>query len=771
MSDTPESKIPDRAAVKHPATELSVTGMTCQNCVRHVTEALQSVAGVASASVRLEAGRATVRWSPNATANPAAVVRAVAQAGYAARPVSEESGQAGEPGWSPLSSWRFNVVIGGVATLTLTAGEWIFQLGMARWFQWLAFALALPVQILCGARFYRGAWSQLKVGSSNMDTLVALGSTTAFGYSVWALFAGWHTHVYFMEAAAIITLISVGHWLESIASARAASSLRALMDLAPAIARRLDPQGNESEVPVAALQPNENVVLKPGDRVPTDGEVVDGTSAVDESMLTGESMPVDKTAGAQLYAGTVNQNGRLIMRVTATGEATALAHIIAVVQRAQSSRANIQKLGDRVSSLFVPVVVLIALLTGLGWGLAPEKAHAASQWLAPFFWPAIRPDTDLAAAIINAAAVLIIACPCAMGLATPAAIMAGTNAAARRGILIRDGVALEKAGRLTAVLFDKTGTLTEGKLSVAAMEDFRDTSARSIEVKQIAAALAQRSHHPFSQAVARWVGPSPRPAPAVPVNDWQELRGHGVQARWQTNNETLAGVELKLGSLSWLRAASVDLAGATKFTEEWSAQGATILGLAADHRLIGVLALRDTLKPRAADVVGQLKRQGKATYLITGDNQRTAAAIATQAGIPAANVFAEIRPEQKAEIVQQLQQRGERVAFVGDGINDAPALEQADLGIAVSRASDVAREAADIILLNSDIQAIPEALGLAQATLTTIKQNLFWAFFYNAVGVPLAALGFLSPVLCAAAMGLSDLVVIGNALRLRRWKE
>ena len=755
--------------------EFAIQGMNCNNCARHVAEAIQGVAGVASADVRLEEGRATVRWNSRADRAVDLVVRAVKAAGYGATAIAETSCQARTASRSPMDEWKFTVIFGGALTLPLIIGEWVLGLGMSDSFKWVGFSCSAPVMVVCGARFFRGAWHQFKRGSSNMDTLVALGSATAFGYSVWGLFSGWHGHLYFMEAASIITLISAGHYVEAIVSARAAGSLRALMNLAPQTARKVDQAGNELEVPVATLRPGDPVVLKPGDRVPTDGEVIEGSSAVDEAMLTGESVPIDKSSGARLYAGTVNLNGRLVMRVTATGEATALAQIIAVVQRAQNSRANIQKLGDRVSNVFVPVVVLVALATGLWWGLSYDRALNLGQAIAAYFWPVNFPANALAAAFIQAAAVLIVACPCAMGLATPVAIMAGTNAAARRGILIREGAALEKSGLITTVVFDKTGTLTRGKLAVAAVEDLREPSSRSLGLEHLAAALAQPSNHPLSRAVARLAGePAVRPAPefgrggvdpgpTAAFEDWQELRGKGVQASWK-------GVTLRLGSLNWLRETGVDSGDAREFINDWSNQGATVLGLAADTELIGLLALRDALKPHAAEAVSELKRQGKSTCLITGDNHLTAAAIALQAGIRKENVFAEIRPEQKAEIVKQLQQRGERVAFVGDGINDAPALEQADLGIAVAKASDVAREAADIILLKSEIHAIPEALGLAQATLRTIRQNLFWAFFYNAAAVPLAALGFLSPVICALAMGISDLIVIGNALRLRRWK-
>ena len=846
-------------------TELLVSGMTCNNCARHVTEAIQSVAGVQSASVNLQSAAANVHWNSPSEKNVSAVLAAISKAGYAAKEMSTVADG------SKQSHWQWTLVIGLAVTAALMIGEWGFNLVMTPWFPWLAFALAGVVQIFCGAQFYRGAWRQIKVGQSNMDTLVALGSTTAFGYSAWALLSDAGGHVYFMEAAAIISLISAGHWLEARVSDQASGALKSLLNLAPQTARKLSPhpdpfpkgegtvamllrkpiapgsvpalerilplppgegrgEGNfnlkslsfpkskiETEVPVSELQINDCLALRPGDRVPVDGVVLEGESAVDEAMLTGESVPADKKSGSELFAGTVNLNGRFVMRVTATGEATALAHIIVAVQRAQTSRANIQRLGDRVSNVFVPVVVTIALAAGLWWGLAPTAANHVHDWLAQFFWHAHAP-VGAAAGFIIAAAVLIVACPCAMGLATPAAIMASANAAARRGILIRDGVALEKAGEVTAVIFDKTGTLTIGKPEVAASisllphpgplplgegtaitPPFKPHASDSIPAREqllplpegegrgegervasIAAALASHSTHPISLALAKLS------AEKVELKDWKEIRGAGVEANTQ---HPMAKV--RLGSLRWLKESGADLAPGEKFIAEWSQQGATIVGLASDKTLLGLFAVRDAVKANAKQVVEQLQRQGLKVYLLTGDNALTAASIAKQVGIAAENVFAEVRPEQKAEFVKQLQSGSgtgilpvrskteahrqdacaTRVAFVGDGINDAPALTQADLGIAVSRASDVAREAADIILLKSEIEAVPEALGLARATLRTIKQNLFWAFFYNALGVPLAALGFISPIFCAAAMGVSDLIVIGNALRLLRWKQ
>jgi Cu+-exporting ATPase len=759
-------------------TELHVDGMTCNNCARKVTEAAQAVAGVHSVGVSVAAQHASVRWDSSGTINVPAVLAALTKAGYEAEEISAEKATSQSSG---QIHWHWNLVIGLSVTGGLMAGEWIFSLAMTPWFRWTAFLLASVVQIYCGAEFYRGAWRQLKAGQSNMDTLVALGSTTAYGFSCWVLFSGQGGHVFFMEAAAIISLISFGHWLESRVSDRAGSALKSLLQLAPRTARKIHPEKPASqdptnrpfnlktlsfskseaqsaqteveiEVPISELKPGDRVALRPGDRVPVDGLVLSGESAVDEAMLTGESVPADKKAGSELFAGTVNLNGRLILRVGATGTSTALAHVIAAVQRAQTSRANIQRLGDRISNIFVPVIVGVALAAGTWWGFAPDSANQVHHWLATFLWHA-HPPAGAAAGFIIAAAVLIVACPCAMGLATPAAIMASANAAARRGILIRDGVALEKAGTITAILFDKTGTLTEGKPEV--MDVF--TVGRELaEVKALAAALAKSSTHPISQAIGK------SSADLVELQDWKEIRGAGVEGK-TSDTKTV-----RLGSVPWLKQSGVALSTGEKFISEWSGQGATIVGLAVGDELAGLFAIRDRLKANAATMVGKLQQRGLEIYLVSGDNWQTATSIARQAGIAAENVFAESLPEQKAELVKKLQAQGKRVAFVGDGINDAPALSQADLGIAVSRASDIAREAADIILLKSGIEAVPEALDLARATLRTIKQNLFWAFFYNALGVPLAALGFISPVVCAAAMGVSDLIVIGNALRLLR---
>lgn len=718
--------------------------MTCGNCAQNVTNAIQSVPEVRSTSVSLSKNKATVRW--NSSENIPAVLQAVKKAGYEAK---ETNNSADMPAHN---HWQVGLWLGIIVTAFLMTGEWIFQIGAARWFQWTSFALAGAVQICAGAQFYRGAWRQLKIFSSNMDTLVALGSTTAFGYSAWVLLSGMGGHLYFMEAAAIITLISLGHWIEARVSDKAESALKSLLNLAPQTARKTS--NPAQDLPVSELKIGDEVLLRPGDYVPVDGIVVEGKSVIDESMLTGESTPANKESGGELFAGTANINGRLVMRVTATGEETALARVIAAVQRAQTSHADIQRLADRVSGIFVPVVVVIAIAAGLWWGLAPESANGVHHALARFLWHSHTP-AGIAAGFIIAAAVLIIACPCAMGLATPVAIMAGTNAAARRGILVRDGVALEKAGKISTLIFDKTGTLTMGKPEVAEVREIQNSS---YNIKSLAASLARSSAHPVSRALAKISVEN------VELTNWREIPGAGIEA-----NVPLGKV--RLGSLLWLQEDRVNLAPGEKFILECSTRGSTVVGLAVEKMLLGLFEVRDPVQPNAHAVIKQLQRQGLNIFLATGDNSRSAETIARQVGIEEKNILAEVRPEQKAEFVQKLQRNGQRVAFIGDGINDAPALTQANLGIAVSRASDIAREAADIILLKSDIIAVPQVLGLARATLRTIKQNLFWAFFYNSLGVPLASLGFVSPVFCAAAMGASDLIVIANAMLLLRRRK
>jgi Cu+-exporting ATPase len=704
---------------------LRIEGMSCQNCVRHVREALMGLSGVTSVRVNLDKAEAVIAAGHDEGIEEK-MLQALTAAGYPGRFLEKANSSPGNPG----EGWRFNVMLGSLVTLPLMIAEWGFQAMSSPWFSWISFALVLPVQIFCGARFYKGAWLQLKSGHSNMDTLVALGSSTAFLFSTYGLFfPDVVHHTYFMEAAAIITLISVGHWLEAIAAGRAARAIHQLLNLAPVTAWRLIGDEIEEEVAVLDLKTGDAIIIRPGDSVPVDGIVVEGKAALDESMLTGESIPVEKSPGDPIYAGTVNTNGRLICRVEQTGEGTALARIASIVEHAQNSRAEIQRLVDRISSVFVPAVILIAVTTFLIWGLGMHSWEAG---------------------IINAVAVLIVACPCAMGLATPAAIMAGAHAGAKRGILIRDGIALEKTRGITTVVFDKTGTLTTGKLSLDSNPLLFTTST---QVSALVKALSSPSLHPVSQALALHA----KDADKIAVTDWREISGRGVSA--QEGSRTL-----RLGSLSWLEECNVSLAGVSGKTHS------TLIGLASDRELLAVFSLSDQLRAESLEVIRELKYRNLDIYVVSGDRREVVRELGRKLDIPESHLMAGVRPEGKISKIVTLQGEGRRVAFVGDGINDAPALTQSDLGIAVSRASDVAKESADIVLLRANLVAVIEALDLSKKTLRTIKQNLFWAFIYNIAAIPLAVCGLASPVICAASMGLSDLFLIGNSMRLVAWR-
>ena len=743
-----------------------VEGMTCGNCARRVSDAARTVSGVSAAEARAEAGRLTVWWAAEAQLDPGAVVQAVRGAGY---PTSEATSASVTPALSagsPVSGWRFNVILGAVCTIPLMIGEWAFHAHSSPTFRIVSVHLSTIAMVGCGYRFARGAWEQMKVGVFGMDVLVSLGALAAYSFSIFGWASGLNGHLYFMEAAAILTFISAGHWLEARVGAEAESSLKALLRLAPSYAHRREADGREEAVPIDQLRVGDSVVLHPGDRVPTDGLVIEGESNVDEAMLTGESNPVKKTTRAEVFAGTMNIDGQIVFQVSATGEATSLAQIISAVRRAQTSRARIQRLADQVSQIFVPTVIGLSLLTFLVWGFFFGSMQALHESLGRWLWTSTLAPNPWANAVISATAVLIIACPCAMGLATPAAIMAAANAAARRGILLRDGVALEKAGEITTVLFDKTGTLTEGHPAVLEFVEVSGGKVRAASepLRSIAASLARPSRHPLSKALAAITDAS------TLLQEWSEVRGSGVQARLAL--EILpwsVGSEVRLGSMEWVMNSTERPEPERAWRDRWLTEGATILALSLAGETVALVAVRDRIRREAREVLDQLKAQGKKVRVVSGDLRSAALSIGMELGLRPEEIFAEVKPDQKAGILRELQAQGHRVAFVGDGINDAPALAQADLGIAVTQASDVARESADLVLLRADLRAVPESLGLARAALATIRQNLFWAFFYNAVAVSFAALGFMNPMLCAAAMGLSDVLVIGNSLRLLRW--
>ncbi|MGM9482389.1 heavy metal translocating P-type ATPase [Roseateles sp. NT4] len=702
---------------------LQVSGMSCASCVRRVEKALQAVPGVQQASVNLATEKASIQALPNVPV--AALTAALDKAGYpataveaAAPPVPEARG--GLPAWWP-------VALGAVLTLPLML-PMLTGLMLPGWLQLL---LATPVQFVLGARFYRAGWSALRAGSGNMDLLVALGTSAAYGLSVYLLdrHPG-HGHLYFEASAAVITLVLLGKFLEQRAKRQTTDAIRALNALRPATARVL--RGDvETEVPVAEVRVGDLVAVRPGDRIPVDGEIVSGRSHVDESLITGESLPVARSEGQRVTGGAINAEGALTVRTTAIGAETALARIIRMVESAQAAKAPIQRIVDRVSAIFVPVVLVVAALTFAGWWFYAGNAEQA---------------------LINAVAVLVIACPCALGLATPTTLMAGTGVAARQGILIKDAEALELAHAVSVVAFDKTGTLTVGQPTLSAVLPAAGVSRE--DVLQLAAALQRTSSHPLALAVLS----EAKGLPALPVEQARALPGRGVEGLVQ-------GRKLSLGSA---RLAQELGAEASADAERWEAEGHTVSWLVEGNRLLGLLAFGDRIKDTAAEAVAELQARGIRTVMLTGDSRGAAAGVARQLGIT--EVHAEVLPGDKAATVQTLRNSGAVVAFVGDGLNDGPALAAASVGFAMAGGADVATEAAGVTLMRGDPRLVVDALDISHRTYAKIRQGLFWAFAYNVVGIPLAAFGLLSPVIAGAAMAFSSVSVVANALTLKRWR-
>ena len=723
--------------------DLEVAGMTCASCVGRVERALKRVPGVVAAEVNLATERARVTAaSGSVTAERlAAVVRA---AGYEASPVAEAGAKAAEASAPGLRSRRelTHVVLAAALSLPLLVGMIGHVVGV-RWMLpgWVQLALATPVQFWLGWRFYVAGWKAARALSGNMDLLVALGTSAAWGLSVYELLAtpAGHAHaLYFESSALIVTFILLGKWLEARAKGQTASAIRALMGLRPDTAR-LRRGGAEIEVPLAAVKVGDVVIVRPGERVPVDGRVLEGSGSVDESMLTGESLPVEKTAGSRVTGGSINADGLLAVETTAIGAETTLARIVRLVEGAQASKAPIQRLVDRVSAVFVPVVLGIALVTFIAWWAATGNP---------------------AAALLNAVAVMVIACPCALGLATPTAIMVGTGAAARHGILIKDADALERAHAVTAVAFDKTGTLTEGRPELVGLVPA--TGASAAEVLRLAASLQGGSEHPLAGAVRRRAaadGVMPESA-----KDFRALAGRGVSAEAE-------GRSLILGSHRLLEESGVETGPLEVRARELEAAGRTVswlAELAPDRGVLGLLAFGDAVKASARAAMDALRRRGIETVMLTGDGQGAARAAAASLGIE--DVVAEVLPAGKAEAVAALRGRGKVVAMVGDGVNDAPALAAADVGIAMATGTDVAMSTAGITLMRGDPLLVPAALDVSRRTYAKIRQGLFWAFAYNVIGIPLASFGLLSPVVAGAAMALSSVSVVSNALLLRRWR-
>ncbi len=739
--------------------DFALTGMTCANCAMNIERTLgKKVPGVIDARVNFAAERAAVEYLPSmATAED--LVAAVEKAGFGA--ILEE---AGEPTDAEADARRRDIrdqtrkfIVGVCFALPL------FVLSMARdfgltgawshqtWVNWLFFALATPVQFYTGWDYYVSGLKSLRNKSANMDVLVAMGSSTAYVYSLAVLvLPGLGGHVYFETSAVIITLIKMGKLLEARSKGKTGNAIRKLMGLRPKTATVIR-EGQERQIPIDRVRVGDVVMVRPGERVPVDGRVTDGASAVDESMLTGEPLPVDKQIGDNVAAGTINGQGVLSFTATRVGRETALAQIIRLVQEAQGSKASIQALADRVAAVFVPAIIVIAFAVfGIWWAVG----------------------NDFVEAMIRMVAVLVIACPCALGLATPTAIMAGTGKGAEQGILFKNSRALEGATHLAILVLDKTGTITEGKPVVTDVLANDDGGVTEAELMTLAASLEKGSEHPLGRAVVERAD-AMQLSLAAPY-DFKAHGGDGVSGN-------VNGRRLRVGKPHWFddRAALVPEAVSGRIAD-FQSQGKTVMVAAEEDRLLGLIAVSDRIKPDSPEAVAALKRMGLRTVMLTGDNQRAAEAIGREAGVD--EVAAEVRPEDKASRVKALQETGGRVAMVGDGINDAPALAQADVGFAIGTGTDVAIETADVILAAGSLNGVPKAIALSRATMRTIRQNLFWAFFYNAVLIPVAAgilypfeslpmmLRHLHPILAALAMAFSSISVVSNSLRLYRAK-
>ncbi len=723
--------------------QLQIGGMTCAVCVGHVEKALQKVPGVHKVEVNLATEKAYIQ---HADSPVSALVDAVVQAGYQAQapqaqsaaapsPVSTQANKAQE-----LLHLKQAFLWGSALSFPLLLPMLLMPLGI-HWAlsPFLQFVLATPVQFGLGARFYKGAWKSLKHRTGNMDLLVALGTTAAYGMSVYHSMHGRSgEHLYFESAAVVTTLILLGKWLETRAKQQTAEAIQALSALQPDMAHRLDAEGQIIAVPLAELQVGDTIVIRAGERIPVDAEIVQGESAVDESLITGESVPLSKGPGDRITGGAINLDGYLEARILAVGHETLLAKMIRMVESAQAAKAPVQKLVDKISAVFVPVVIGIALLTFGSW-------FAVSG--------------NLEQAALNAVAVLVIACPCALGLATPTAIMVGTGLGARHGILIKNAEALEISHRVDCVAFDKTGTLTEGKPQVKQVLVAPEVTQSEQELLALMAALQQGSEHPLAQAILNEA--QARHIDAPKARFLKTLAGQGIQGR-------VDKVLYRLGNLRLVQNQGLSTAALRTDLSQALTQGWTVSYLMDETQVLAAVAFADRLKPHAKATLEALRAQGIETVLITGDHQQAAQAVAQELGI--SQVFAEVMPETKAHTVQQLRAQGKIVAMVGDGINDAPALAAADVGFAMATGTDIAIEAAGVTLMRGEPLLIPDALAISRRTYRKIQQNLFWAFVYNLLGIPLAALGYLNPMVAGAAMALSSVSVVSNALLLRRWK-
>ena len=728
---------------------VSIGGMTCASCAASVQKAAARLPGVADVSVSLARGRANVLFDSSRT-TAEAVATAIRQAGYTAavadgdRPVPSSDDQHAEH----AAAWKNRAIVGLALWLPVELLHWIYRfiapmrMNHLSWIDSLSVVTSTIAIVYVGSAFYRSAFAALKHRTSNMDTLISMGASVAYGYSAVALIGflagSWHAlpELYFMEASGLLALISLGHAMEARARNAAGSAIRELLNLAPSTALRFDNDDRTLEVPVAELQVGDRVLIRPGDRIPIDGIVLDGSTSVDESMLTGEALPVSRTIGDSVFGGTINVDGRLTIRATRVGAETSLSQIIKLVETAQDSKPPVQKLADRIAAVFVPSVLLIALITAVGW----------FAWATVHHWDSAHTWATIARSVCS---VLIIACPCALGLAVPAAILVGTGVGARRGILIRDIDAIQQAELIDTVVLDKTGTITRGKPVVSKIDPAGEMSADTL--LGLAAAAEQYSSHPLAKAILDHA--QTLDVAIANCSEFQNVPGFGIVA--EVNGRKLLVGNGALLSRHGLTPPTVETTSV--FVAEQHEQGVP--------HLLGRIALTDEMKADSADAIVRLRRLNMRLLLLSGDNAFAARAVGAAVGI--SDVQAEVKPGDKAAAIQKRRFDGQIVAMVGDGINDAPALAAADLGIAIGSGSDIAKETGGIVLINGSLMGVADAIELSRATMRIIRQNLFLAFIYNVLAIPLAAFGLLNPLIAAGAMALSDVTVIGNALRLK----
>lgn len=719
---------------------LLIEGMTCAACSTRVEKVLNKVDGVTKANVNLSTNKAMIEF-PSGAVEVDTLINAVEKAGYKAElEIERDLDREKELREKEIRSLKTSFIISAILSIPLFSAMFFHMAGVHNalgnilnngWFQ---LALATPVQFIIGARFYKGAYNSLRGGGANMDVLIAMGTSAAYFFSIYNLLIGVHEY-YFESSAVIITLILLGKLFEAVAKGKTSEAIKKLMGLQPKTARVVR-DGNEIDLPIEKLEIGDTIVVRPGEKVPVDGIIVEGHSSLDESMLTGESIPVDKTVGDEVIGATINKFGSFKFEATKIGKDTVLSQIIKLVEEAQGSKAPVQRLADKISGIFVPVVVLIALVTFFGFYLI---------------------GNDFNTGLINAVAVLVIACPCALGLATPTAIMVGTGKAAENGILIKSGEHLERAHKMDTIIFDKTGTITKGEPEVTDLLSVGNIDKD--EVLRIAASVEKASEHPLGQSIVKYA--QDEKIKLTDTESFMSISGKGLAAVFE-------GKDVLIGNRRLMKENKVSIDNFEDEMLRLEQEGKTAMLIALDGEISGIIAVADQIKETSLKAIKELQAMDLDVYMITGDNERTAKAIANQVGIT--NVLADVLPENKAEAVEKLKSEGKHVGMVGDGINDAPALAASDVGFAIGTGTDVAMEAADITLMKGDLNGVVTAIRLSHRTMKTIKQNLFWAFFYNTIGIPFAALGFLDPMVAGAAMAFSSVSVVTNSLRLKNFK-